>query len=62
MNLLCPNTGELKCRLDSTLPHLPTVPEGSNRNTEPKSCQLHLWAAWEEVQDKVKPAGCRRGV
>eukprot|EP00957_Ditylum_brightwellii_P107593 8208731-Ditylum_brightwellii.AAC.1 len=54
--------GQRRRRLDFTLLHLPIVPQGSNRNIEPKSCQLHLWAAHEEVQGKAKPAGFRKGV
>eukprot|EP00957_Ditylum_brightwellii_P127823 9748633-Ditylum_brightwellii.AAC.1 len=38
------------------------VPEGTSRNAEPKSCQLHLLAAKEKGNTKNKPQGCRRGV
>eukprot|EP00957_Ditylum_brightwellii_P143018 10897381-Ditylum_brightwellii.AAC.1 len=59
---LCPVTGDLNCRLDSSFLHFLFIPSGSNKNTEPKTCQLHTWAAQEEGQGTNKPAGCRKGV
>ncbi len=38
---ICPDTGSLCCRLNSTLNHLPQ-PVDKNKNTQ---CQLHMWAA-----------------
>eukprot|EP00957_Ditylum_brightwellii_P136047 10375393-Ditylum_brightwellii.AAC.1 len=37
---LCPVTGDLNCRLDNSFSYLPLISSGSNKNTEPKMCQL----------------------
>eukprot|EP00957_Ditylum_brightwellii_P206784 15349984-Ditylum_brightwellii.AAC.1 len=59
---LCPITGDFKCRLNASFSHLPLIPTVTNKNTESKACQLHCWAAWEEVQGTNKPAGYRNGI
>ncbi len=40
-NALCPENGQLKNRLDSTLGHMPTPAAVNSKNS---GCQLHQWA------------------
>eukprot|EP00957_Ditylum_brightwellii_P065600 4975311-Ditylum_brightwellii.AAC.1 len=41
---LCTFTEDLKHRLDVSFLYLPLIPTWSNKNTEPKICQLHCLA------------------
>eukprot|EP00957_Ditylum_brightwellii_P182026 13867709-Ditylum_brightwellii.AAC.1 len=51
-----------KVKLDTSFLHLPLIPTEFTKNTEPKICQFHCWAARKEEQGSNKPAGCRKEV
>eukprot|EP00957_Ditylum_brightwellii_P013359 1009035-Ditylum_brightwellii.AAC.1 len=59
---LCPREGDIRERLDTMLEYFPVVPNGALKNSEPKTCHLHLWVAKEEGETKKKPAGYKKGV
>ncbi len=58
-NALCPDTGQLKNRLDTTLNHMPIVPLGKKGDA---NCQLHRWAHKMQTSQHNIPPGARQHV